>query len=240
MNIALIFAGGTGTRMNSRSKPKQFLELHGRPIIIYTIELFENHPDIDGIVISCLEDWIPYLELLLKRYSISKVRAVVAGGETGQDSIWNALQCIQQLYPPDSIVLVHDGVRPMITENTITDCIHCVEEYGNAVTVAPATETVVITDDNHTNVSKIVDRSRCLLARAPQCFFLHDLYEAHIEAKKKGRSDYIDSASMMAERGAKLYTVVGPAENIKITTPADYYIFRAIADAREDSQIFGL
>src|SRR5690606_21856736 len=112
MNVALIFAGGVGSRMNSKAKPKQFLELYGKAIIIYTIEIFDNHPDIDGIIISCVKEWIDYLKDLITKFNISKVIEIVPGGETGQISIYNGLVAIEKHFPPNSIVLIHDGVRP--------------------------------------------------------------------------------------------------------------------------------
>lgn len=239
MNIAIIFAGGTGQRMNTASKPKQFLELHGKPIIIYTLEHFQNHPDIDGIVLVCLESWIGYCKELLKKYHITKVQAVVPGGNSGQASIYNGLDAANTLYPDDSVVLIHDGVRPLINEQTISEDIACVHENGSAITVSPAIETIVLKqEDGH--VGEIVDRSHCEMAKAPQCFYLRDIYNAHIKAKAEGLNDFIDSASIMKHYGFNLSTVVGPAENIKITTPSDFYVFRAIIDARENMQILGM
>lgn len=239
MNIALIFAGGTGQRMNTASKPKQFLELHGKPIIIYTLEHFQNHQLIDGIVLVCLESWIPYCKELLEKYHINKVSSIVPGGSNGQESIFNGLSAATNLYPNDSIVLIHDGVRPLINEQVITDDIVCVKENGTAITVSPAIETIVRKQkDGH--VGDIFDRSSCEMAKAPQCFYLKDIYDAHFKAIKEGKHDFIDSASIMQYYGHELSTVVGPAENIKITTPSDFYIFRAIIDARENMQIMGL
>ena len=132
MNLGVIFAGGSGKRMNTKSKPKQFLDLNGKPIIIYTIELFDNHPNVDGIVIVCIEDWIPYLKKMLSKFEISKVITIVPGGKTGQESIYNGL-CAAEKYAAekndsDTIVLIHDGVRPLITEDTITDNIKKVKD----------------------------------------------------------------------------------------------------------------
>ncbi len=239
MNYALIFAGGTGSRMNSKTLPKQFLELHGKPIIIYTIELFEEHPDIDGIVVVCLEKYIPYLEKLLKKFQISKVQAIVTGGENGQESIYHGVKMLHELCPEDTIVLVHDGVRPLINADTITDNIACAKENGNAITTSRATETVVLLGEDG-QIEKIADRSRCEMARAPQTFRLGELYANHERAIAQGIHTFIDSASLMQYYGAILHTVQGPTDNIKITTPPDFYIFRAIKDAQEDSQIFGL
>ena len=240
VNVALIFAGGTGQRMNSGTTPKQFLELHGKPILIYTLEHFQDHEDIDGIVVVCLESWNDRLRKLIKKFDISKVKAIVPGGASGQESIFNGLEAIHELYPQeDTVVLVHDGVRPLIEAETITDAIACVRKNGNAITVTPAIETITI-DNQGDCVGTIVNRSRCKMARAPQCFLMKELYAAHLKAREEGNTDFIDSASMMQHYGHVLYCVDGPAFNIKITTPTDFYIFRAIADAKEDSQIFGL
>lgn len=239
MNIAIIFAGGTGQRMNVKTKPKQFLELHGKPILIYTLELFQQAPSVDGIVLVMLDKWIPYSEDLIDKYRISKVKAVVPGGKTGQESIFNGVKKAYELFPGDSVVLIHDGVRPLVDVDTIEKCVKLVRKKGNAITVSPAIETIALLDENG-EVGKILPRSQCQLAKAPQCFVLNDIYKAHCKAIEEARPDFIDSASLMQFYGHKLYTVRGPAENIKITTPGDFYIFRAIVDARENSQIWGL
>ena len=237
MNIAVIFAGGTGSRMNTKSRPKQFLELHGKPIIIYTLEKFENHPLIDSIIVVCLKPWIPFLKKLVKKYNFEKISSIVSGGETGQKSIYNGLCEVERLYDTDSVVLIHDGVRPLIDEDTITNNINCVLENGNAITVAPAIETITIRE-NKNEVGKIIDRSRCQMAKAPQSFLLKDILDCHRRAQKDNYTEAIDSASLFSHYGHKLYTVVGSNENIKITTPADFFMFRAFMDAKENSQIF--
>lgn len=239
MNIALIFAGGTGQRMNTKTMPKQFLELHGKPIIIYTLEYFEKHQDIDEIVVVCLEGWIEYLNKLLEKFFISKVKTIVPGGSTGQESIKNGVYKINELYSKidNTIVLVHDGVRPLIDKEIITKNIQCVKDNGSAITVAPAIETIITKKEE--KVASILERSICQMARAPQSFYLKDLYKAHVEATRKGINTYIDSACLMKDYGIELYTIEGGSENIKITTPSDFYIFRAIIDARENAQIFG-
>ena len=237
MNIAVIFAGGTGSRMNTKSRPKQFLELHGKPIIIYTLEKFENHNMIDGIVVVCLKSWIPFLDGLIKKYNITKVCSIVPGGITGQDSIYNGLCEVEKKYPSDSLVLIHDGVRPLIDEDTITENITCAQLHGNAITVAPAIETITI-KENKNEVGKIIDRSKCQLAKAPQTFVLEDIIAVHRRSQKDNYTLAIDSASLVSHYGYKLYTVIGANENIKITTPADFFMFRAFMDAKENSQIF--
>lgn len=238
MNIGIIFAGGTGQRMNTKTKPKQFLELHGKPIIVHTIEQFENHPLVDGIVVVCLESWIPYLNKLIKKFALEKVSSVVPGGDTGQHSIRNGLVEASKLFPENSVVLIHDGVRPLIAEETITACIESVNTYGSAITVVSAIETIIKGDG--TTITEVMDRKTCYMARAPQCFYLKDILAAHNRADDEGKDNFIDSASMMRNYGYSLHMVEGNRENIKITTPPDFYVFRAISDARENSQIFGL
>lgn len=241
MNIAVIFAGGSGTRMNTRSKPKQFLELKGKPIIIYTLELFDNHPMIDAIIVVCLDTWIPFLQKMLKKFEITKVVTIVPGGESGQDSIYNGL-CAAETYckgknEEDAVVLIHDGVRPLIVDETITDNIESVHKNGTAITVVPAIETFVIQNDEGQMI--IPDRSTCLLARAPQSFYLKDILSVHRRNMEGENISFIDSCSMMSFYGFKLATVVGPMENIKITTPTDYFIFKAMVEVHENQQIFG-
>jgi len=240
MNVALIFAGGTGKRMNSKTVPKQFLMLYGKPLIIYTLEKFENHPEIDGIVIACLESWIPQMKKYCEKFDITKVRAIVPGGESGQESIYNGLKSISSMYSDEDTVLIHDGVRPLVDPDTITSAIECVQEKGNAITVTPAIETIFLDNEADGEVGRIIDRKQCLMARAPQCFRLGEIMNSHKRAIAENKYDFIDSASMMKYYGHKLYTIEGKAENIKITTPVDFYMFRAIIDARENSQIFGL
>ncbi len=240
MNTALIFAGGTGTRMHSKGRPKQFLELHGKPILIHTIEQFEQHPLIDSIAVVCLADWMDYLKELLARFGIRKVRWIVPGGATSQESTRNGLQAIAAEQDPErTIVLIHDGVRPLITQELIRQNIETVRRCGNAITVAPAIETIVTTADGEA-VDQVIDRSSCRLARAPQSFVLSDILAMHRRAMEENYDKMIDSASLMVHYGVRLHMVDGPAENIKITTPSDYYVFRAIVEARENSQIWGI
>ena len=238
MNIAVIFAGGSGLRMHTKSRPKQFLELNGKPIIIYTLELFDNHSMVDAIVVSCIEPWIPFLEKMLRKFEINKVVKIVPGGKTGQESIYNGL-CAAEAYAAgrESNVLIHDGERPLITEATITDNITKVAECGSCITCVPATETFVVTKED--GCMEIPSRADSLIARAPQCFRLSDILSAHRRALAEGRTDFIDSCTMMSHYGYKLGTDIGPMENIKITTPNDFFVFRAMVKVHEDQQIFG-
>ena len=239
MNIAVIFAGGSGNRMHTKSRPKQFLEYNGKPIIIYTLELFDNHPLIDGIVVVCIEGWIPFLQKMLKKFEINKVVTIVPGGTTGQESIYNGLTSADEHSgnAEDTIVLIHDGVRPLITEETITDNINTVREKGNCITCIPATETFIVKQED--GCLEIPTRANSLIARAPQSFFLKDILAAHRRAIDEGRKDFIDSCTMMSHYGYKMNTIIGPMENIKITTPTDYFIFKAMVEVHENQQIFG-
>ncbi len=245
MNIAVIFAGGTGQRMNSKTRPKQFLELHGKPILVYTLEVFQNHPEIDGIVLVTLASWVDYCEKLRERYQLTKLQAIIPGGATATESAYNGLNKACELYPEDSIVLIHDGVRPLVDEETIAKNIACVKKHGTAITISPAIETITLStnddpDSENGVVHQVIERSKCQMARAPQSFYLRDIIEAYRRAAEDGSVSFIDSATMMMHYGHQLYTVPGKPENIKITTPNDFYMFRAIVDARENSQIFGI
>lgn len=239
MNIAIIFAGGTGQRMNTKTKPKQFLELHGKPIIIYTLENFDQHELIDGIVVVCVEDWIDYCQKILSKFHIEKVKCVIPGGKTGMLSRYEGIKKAAELYPMDTICLMHDGVRPMIDHDIISRNIESVEKYGSAITVAPAIETIAI-KEKEDKVGQIIDRSKCQMAKAPQSFRVGELLKAHTEAVNSGMTDCIDTAYLMQMSGYDLYTVEGSPDNIKITTPTDFYTFRALMDIRENSQIFGV
>ena len=240
MNIAIIFAGGTGQRMNTKTKPKQFLELHGKPIIIYTMEHFNDHELIDGIIVVCVKEWIDYCRNLVDKFHIEKVKAIIPGGSTGMLSRFEGVKKARELYPNDTICLLQDGVRPMIDHDIISRNIESVEKYGSGVTVAPAIETIAVKTDSDNKVGQIIDRSRCQMAKAPQSFRLGELYEVHKDAIDSGMNDCIDTAYLMQMKGYDVYTVEGSAENIKITTPTDFYTFRALMDIRENSQIFGV
>lgn len=239
MNLAVIFAGGSGSRMNTKSRPKQFLEFNGKPVIIYTLELFDNHPMIDGIVVVCIESWIPFLQKMLNKFEINKVVRIVPGGTTGQMSIYNGLVEAESYskFSSDTIVLIHDGVRPLITEETITDNINTVKEKGNCITCIPATETFIVLKENGS--LEIPSRSKSFIARAPQSFYLREILGVHRKALEEGRDDFIDSCTMMSYYGFKINTTIGPMENIKITTPTDYFIFKAMVEVHENQQIFG-
>ena len=181
MNIGIIFAGGAGIRMNIKDKPKQFLLVHGKPIIVHTIEVFNYHKEIDGIVVVCLADWIDYMEELKYRYRLDKISRIIPGGNTGQLSIYNGLIAAKEVYGEDNIVLIHDGVRPIISEELVTANIAAVKKYGSSITCSKANETFVVLDSSD-EVNTILERKMSWCAKAPQAFYLRDILQKHEQA----------------------------------------------------------
>ena len=241
MNIAVIFAGGTGQRMGT-SVPKQFLEVNGKPIIIYTLQLFEYHNEIDRIYVSVLEDYIPYVEELCRDYHITKVRAVVAGGDNRQDSIYNALKAAEAENPSDSIVLIHDGVRPYVTYETISNNIAGVKKNGNAITATGCNETILISEDGGCSVSMVPYRRNTYAAQAPQSFYLGDIIECHdiVRAKPERYEDLVDNCTLVRSLGREVHMVEGNRGNIKVTTPEDVFQFRALLQYNENELALGI
>ena len=239
-NIAVIFAGGSGARMGS-GLPKQFIEVDGKPIIIHTLELFEEHPAVDAIYVACKEDYIPRLNKLVKRFLISKVKDIVPGGVTGQDSILHGLQAACSREGEDNIVMIHDGVRPCITPEVIDKNLQSVREHGSAVTCTKFFETPIISRSGRI-VEESPDRSSFYTAQAPQSFFLKDVLQAH-EQVRQGNPSYegiIDTCTLMRSTGHEVHLVEGNRGNIKVTTPEDLYVFRAMLEYRETQQALGL
>ncbi|MBQ7755789.1 MAG: 2-C-methyl-D-erythritol 4-phosphate cytidylyltransferase [Oscillospiraceae bacterium] len=240
MNIAIIFAGGSGVRMGA-GIPKQFLEINGKPVIVHTLDLFENHREIDKIYISVLKDYIPYMQKLVNRFNLTKVSGIVAGGETGQDSIYNALSKAREENPGDSIVLIHDGVRPWITYETISRNIAGVKENGNAITCTACFETILMST-NGKKVETVPYRKDTFAAQAPQSFYLDDILDAHEQVRKtENRYDnLVDSCTLIKSIGREAFMVEGNRGNIKVTTPEDVYMYRALLQYKENEQAFGI
>lgn len=232
MNIAVIFAGGVGKRMRTGDLPKQFIEVYGKPVIIHTLEKFEQHDDIDAIVISCVKSWMPYMNSLIEQYHIKKVKSVVAGGSTGQESIYNGLVAANSIAYEKAIVLIHDGVRPFITAELINDNIASVNEYGSAITTSKVTETILVVDQDGA-INEVPERASSRVAKAPQSFWLDDILTVHKKAISEHKNDFIDSCTMMQYYGFKMHLVDGPNENIKVTTPQDIFTMRSVFEARE-------
>lgn len=236
VTTAVVFAGGVGKRMHTKDLPKQFLRIHGKPIIAWTLSVFEKAPSVDYVVVVCNGDWLDYCQGIVDEFSLDKVRAVVAGGETGQLSIHNGLLAASELSDPErTVVLIHDGVRPLINVDTIERNVTSVVECGSSITCVKAKETILV--KTYSKV-EIVPRENVLLARAPQGFWLSDILAAHEKALAAGETCCIDSATMMKEQGKDLHLIVGPDENIKITTQDDYYSMRSILDSRENNQLY--
>lgn len=239
MIAALIFAGGTGSRMHTTGMPKQFLKIYGKPIIVYTLEHFQKHPLIDKIIVVSISSHIDLMEELVGSYRLTKVSSIVTGGNTGQESIWNGLNAVREYTGDDDIVLIHDGVRPVISEQLISDNIESVRKYGNGISACFAWETICEAEDMRT-ISHVLPREKCLLAKAPQSFRIREIVEAHQKAMRDGITSATDSASLMKHYGHTLHYVPCDPSNIKITNPVDFYMFKGIVAAQESMQIIGL
>ena len=238
MNIGVIFAGGVGTRMRSKDKPKQFLELHGKPIIVHTLGFFQDNGEIDAIVIACHPGYLSTMEELVARYRVTKVRKIVPGGQTGQLSIYNGLCAAEEIARGErSIVLIHDGVRPLISSRLLSENIAAVRQFGSCITAGTVKETLAVVDAG-LRILEVPDRACSRVAKAPQSFWLDDIISAHRSAMAAGRTDHIDSCTLMKRLGRDLHMIDGPYDNIKITTPDDFFLMRAILDARENEQLF--
>ena len=240
MNIAIIFAGGKGIRMGG-GLPKQFLEINGKPILIHTVELFQEHNYIDKIYISVLEEYLHKTMNLVKKYCLDKVVKVIPGGMTAQDSIYVGLQSAKQENPGDSVVLIHDGVRPFVSEETITRNIEGVHKHGNAITCTPCFETILLSHTK-TTVDSVPYRKDVFSAQAPQSFRLDDIIAAHEQIRKENPTyeNMVDACTIMATLGKAVNMIEGNRGNIKVTTPEDVYMFRALIQYKENEQAFGL
>lgn len=238
-NIAVIFAGGAGQRMGSEI-PKQFLKVFGKDIILHTLDLFEDNENIDEIYIACIEDWIPYVEELISKYGVKKVRRVFPGGISGQDSIFIGLSEVKKDHD-NAVVLLHDGVRPLVSQETITNCVRSVIENGSAVTVTPCFETPVQSTNGKT-VEQMPQRSIMYTAQAPQGFFLNDILEAHYKEREVNPNyeGIVDSCGLMFKNGVDSYLVIGNRGNIKVTTPEDYCTLLGNLNARDYQQLLAL
>lgn len=229
MNYALIFAGGSGTRMGTAGLPKQFINVNGKPVFIRTLEVFDKCLDIDGIYLVTNSNYIDLTKKYITEFGIKKVKRIVPGGESSYLSIDNGLRSMSQECCRDDIVLIHDGVRPIIDEELIIKNIQCAKTYGNAISSIKAYETIFIEEDN--KVSKIFNRNSCRIARAPQTFILGDVIEVHNKAFRSGIKDSVDSATLFYQFGYKLYYVDCNPNNIKITTSIDVHVFKCILDS---------
>ncbi len=233
MNIALIIAGGSGNRMH-QDIPKQFLTVNEKPVIIYTMEVFERHPEIDAIAVVCLSGWEQVLWAYARQFNISKMKYVVPGGINGQDSIRNGLFAIENDYDKADLVLIHDAIRPLVSAEIISDCIRIAKLYGNAITSIPCAEAMLQTDDGIVS-SESFPRDNLRRTQTPQAFRLGELCELHRRALQKGITNSVASCTLMIEMGRKVFFSAGSEKNIKLTTVEDLDIFKALlVSKRED------
>lgn len=234
MNIALIIAGGVGARMG-QDIPKQFINVYDKPIILYTMEAFQKHPDIDSIEVVCLDGWHDILRAYARQFGISKLEGVVSGGKNGQDSIRNGLYDIASRHNDENdIVLIHDAIRPMLSQKVIDENLKVCREKGNAITVIPCNVAMLKTFDG-VETEEQVPRDNLKETQTPQTFYLKDIIAAHKEALERGITNSVASCTMYIELGKKLYMSTGAEKNLKLTTTEDIEIFKALLNAKKDS-----
>lgn len=231
MNIALIIAGGRGMRMGQEI-PKQFLTVHDKPVIAYTMEAFQKHPDVDAIAVVCVEGWESILAAYARQYGISKLQHIIPGGENGQSSIRNGVFELEKHYSPNDIVLVHDAIRPMVSQAIISGCIATAREKGSAIVTIPCQEAMLETEDQLSTHSSY-PRDRLKRTQTPQGFPIGKLADAHRRALEKGITNSVASCTMMVELGETIFFCAGSEKNIKLTTPDDMEIFKALLALRE-------
>lgn len=243
MNIALILAAGVGQRMRNGGLPKQFLNIMGKPIIIYTLEKFEQCDEVDQIVIVCHGSYTMHMADLLNFYRIKKTRRVIVGGCDRQSSLKKGLEAIvTDGGESQDIVIIHDGVRPLIDNATIVENIRVAKQYGCAITVHPVTESVVVSNGECVEFEDFKKRSDTYTLTSPQTFRLGEILDAYARCRewKDDKIPLLDAAMVYSEMGGKVHLVKEQNTNLKITTPEDVYYLRAILDLEESKYIFGL
>ncbi len=226
MNIALIIAGGSGQRMGQEI-PKQFLNVYDKPVIVYTLEAFQKHPDIDAIAVVCIDGWQHVLEVYAKQFNITKLQMILDGGDCGQASIRNGVMALEKQYGRDNIVLIHDAIRPMISQKIITDCINVTKNKGNAITVIPCAEAMLVTEDQQSSIISY-HRNNLKRTQTPQGFHVGFICDLHREALEKGILNSVASCTLMIELGKQCWFCDGSEKNIKLTTVEDLDIFKAL------------
>lgn len=232
-NIAMIIAGGSGNRMH-QDIPKQFITVNERPVIVYTLEAFERHPEIDAVLVVCISGWEQVLWAYAKQFNISKLKYVVAGGLNGQDSIRNGLFELEKHYDSEDLVLIHDAIRPLVSAEVISDNIRVAREYGNAIAVIPCAEAMIQTEDGSSSVGSY-PRDRLKRTQTPQAFKLGKICKLHRDALDIGITNSVASCTLMIEMGEKVFFSAGSEKNIKLTTVEDIDIFKALlATKRSD------
>lgn len=229
-NIGLLIAGGSGNRMH-QDIPKQFLTVNERPVIVYTLEAFEMHPEIDAIAVVCIEGWEQVLWAYAKQFNITKLKYVVPGGKNGQDSIRNGVMELEKHYEPEDIVLIHDAIRPMVSAEIISDNIRVALEHGNATTVIPCAEAMMQTEDGVVSIGSY-PRDRLKRTQTPQAFHIGQICDLHRRALKAGITNSVASCTLMIEMGEQVFFSAGSEKNIKLTTVEDIDIFKALLAAK--------
>ena len=229
-NLALIIARGSGARMH-QSIPKQFLSVNERPVIIYTLEAFQNHADIDAIAVVCIEGWEQVLWAYAKQFNINKLKYVVPGGKNGQDSIRNGVFELEKYYDPEDIVLIHDSIRPMVSADIISDCIVKTKKFGCAIATIPCAEAMLQTEDGLSSTGSY-PRDHLKRTQTPQGFPLGKICDLHRRALERGITNSVASCTLMIEMGEQVHFSMGSEKNIKLTTVDDIDIFKALLLAK--------
>ena len=234
MNTAIIIAGGSGRRMG-QDIPKQFINVYDKPVIVYTLEGFQQHPQIDAIEVVCLDGWHDVLRAYASQFGITKLKWITGGGATGQESIRNGVFALEGALADDDTVIIHDGIRPLIDAEVLTDVIVTCEKYGNAVTSMPYNEQIFIMDDEISTV-KYIPRETIRRVATPQAYKFGQLRDAYREAfaTKTGIYGSAYANTMMADLGYRLYFAAGSDKNIKLTTKDDLELFKAYVKADKD------
>jgi len=230
VNIALLIAGGSGNRMH-QDIPKQFITVNERPVIVYTLEAFEKHPEIDTIAVVCIEGWEQVLWAYARQFNITKLQYVVSGGKNGQDSIRNGVYELEKHFHADDLVLIHDAIRPMVSAEIISDNIRVAREHGNAITVIPCAEAMMQTENGIVSVGSY-PRDRLKRTQTPQAFRIGDICDLHRRALEAGITNSVASCTLMIEMGEQVYFSAGSEKNIKLTTVEDIDIFKALLAAK--------
>ena len=230
-NIAMVIAGGVGARTH-QDIPKQFIHVKDVPVIIYTLQAFQSHPQIDAIEVVCLEGWHDVLWAYAKQFGITKLENIVKGGETGQDSIRNGLWDIMTRHnDDDDIVMTHDAIRPMVSPDVISDNIRVCRQYGNAITVIPCTSVMLKTEDSIVSDDQI-PRDNLKITQTPQAFFIKEFAEVQQKAMTMELLPSIAPCALYVEMGKKVYLSQGSEKNIKITTSEDIEIFQSLLESK--------
>jgi len=233
MNIALIIAGGKGVRMQ-QEVPKQFLSVNEKPVIVYTMEAFQRHADIDAIAVVCISGWESILSAYAREYGITKLRHIIPGGDCGQASIRNGVFELEKHYASSDLVLVHDAIRPLVSSEIISDCIATATQHGSAIAVIPCQEAMLVTDDQ-LSTNTAFPRASLRRTQTPQGFPIGILAAAHREALEKGITNSIASCTLMVELGRTIFFSHGSEKNLKLTTPDDIDIFKALLAVRRNA-----